>query len=193
MDQDLSKLEQQEIAEKKELTKADYEKVYIAYYPRILNFVLSRVTKKEDAEDITSLVFERVLKKLHDFQWQGITITSWIYRIARNAIIDYYRKNNERQKDASIESVGDYIVSSEEKIEQLIINDEEELKLYSALRNFDEEDQYLVYYKFFEDLSNKEIADITGLTETNVGTRLHRLRNKIKNLLEKNPNNDSKI
>jgi RNA polymerase sigma factor (sigma-70 family) len=185
MQPDLSKEEQQEIAEKKELTNKDYEKIFIAYQPRIFNFICSRVSKKEDAEDITSIVFERVLKKLRDFQWQGITITSWIYRIARNAIIDYYRKNSERQKDASVESIGDFIVSNDEKIEQLIINDEEELVLYNAIRTFSEEDQYLVYYKFFEDLSNKEIAEIMNLTETNVGTRLHRLRNKIKSILDK--------
>ncbi len=182
----LSREEQEKIAKKDKLTQKDYKLIYESYYTRIFNFINARVIRREDAEDLASVVFERVLKKLSDFQWQGITITSWIFRIARNAIIDHYRKTSDRDKDPSIEQIGDFLVSNEEKIEQTIIDNEDEIKLYNAIREFKEKDQLLIYYKFFEDLSNKEIAEITGMTETNVGTRLHRIRSKIKDILEKN-------
>jgi len=61
--------------------------------------------------------------------------------------------------------------------------DDEEKALYDALRELGSNDQYLIYYKFFEGLSNKDIADITGMTETNIGTRLHRIRKKIADII----------
>lgn len=181
---DLTKKEQEAIAKKKKLTNKDFEIIYKTYYLRVFNFVNSRTSKSEDAEDITALVFERVLKKLGDFQWQGITITSWIYRIARNAIIDFYRKDSDRKKDSSVEQIGDFLESTDEKIETILIDGEEEIVLFNSLRELGEEDQFLVYYKFFEELSNKEISDLTGISETNVGTKLHRLRKKLRGLIE---------
>lgn len=186
---DLSIQEQEDLAKKHKLTKKDFETVYNAYHQRIFNFINSRVTNSQDAEDITSLVFERVMKKLEDFRWQGITITSWIYRIARNAIIDYYRKYSERNRDSSIERVGDFLVSHEEKIEEIMISDEEVKGLYKSIKYLKEEDQFLIYYKFFEEMSNKEISEATGLSETNVGTKLHRIRQKLAKLIKKSTKN----
>lgn len=182
----LSREEQEKLAKKEELTAADYQLIYEAYYDKIFYFINSRVKKREDAEDLTSLVFEKVLKKLADFKWQGVTITTWIYRIARNAVIDFYRKNNDRKKDSSVEEIGNFIESDDQHIESILIDDEEEIKLYKALRNFSESDQYLIYYKFFEEMSNQDISELTGMSETNVGTRLHRLRNKLKKIIETN-------
>ncbi|MBP9759121.1 sigma-70 family RNA polymerase sigma factor [Candidatus Dojkabacteria bacterium] len=179
----LSREEQEILAKKEELTNEDYKVIYEAYYDNIFYFVHSRIKKREDAEDITSLVFEKVLKKLKDFKWQGVTITTWIYRIARNAIIDSYRKNNDRTKDSSIEEIGNFIESEDRHIESILIDGEEEIKLYKALRTFNENDQYLIYYKFFEEMSNQDISKVTGMSETNVGTRLHRLRNKLKKII----------
>lgn len=180
----LTREEQEALAKKEELTAEDYHIIYEAYYDKILYFINMRVKKREDAEDLTSLVFEKVLKKLGDFKWQGVTITTWIYRIARNAVIDFYRKNNDRVKDSSIEEIGNFIESEDKHIESILIDDEEEIKLYRSLRDFKEEDQYLIYYKFFEEMSNQDIAKLTGMSETNVGTRLHRLRSKLKKILE---------
>jgi RNA polymerase sigma factor (sigma-70 family) len=181
---ELTKEEQKALAEKKSLTPKDYELIFRVYHPRVYNFIRTRITKKEDVEDITSLVFERVLKKLQDFQWQGTTITSWIFRIARNAIIDHYRKFSERAKDPSVEDVGEYVPSTELRLDTQLINGEEESALYNAIREFKQEDQFLIYYKFFEERSNQAISEITGISETNVGTRLHRIRTKLRALIE---------
>lgn len=179
----LSREEQELLAKKDELSEEDYAVIFEAYHDKIYYFINSRIRKREDAEDLTSLVFEKVLKKLKDFKWQGVTITTWIYRIARNAVIDFYRKNNERAKDSSIEEIGNFIESEEKHIESILVDGEEELRLYKALRNFGESDQYLIYYKFFEEMSNQDISKLIGMSETNVGTRLHRLRNKLKKII----------
>jgi RNA polymerase sigma factor (sigma-70 family) len=66
------------------------------------------------------------------------------------------------------------------------IKDEEENVLYNMLREFNEKEQYLLYYKFFEDLTNKEISKIVGISESNVGTKLYRIRKKLKIILQSN-------
>jgi len=155
------------------------------YYDKIYKFVLRRVSKPEVAEDLTGDIFEKVYKKIHDFQWQGITVIAWIYRIARNRVIDYYRKNNKRKTNVALADVANYVVSATLNVEVEIQADEEEQALFNAIGELEETDQYLVYYKFFESMSNKEISKLTGLTETNIGTKLFRIRKKIGKIIKK--------
>lgn len=144
------------------------------------------MTNQTVAEDLTSEVFEKVLISLSDFRWQGITVSAWIFKIARNHIIDYYRKSDKYKGDKSLEEVINFVESKIPSVDIEAEADEEEVELYDALRELDEEEQYLIYYKFFEELSNKQIADIIDLSETNVGTKLHRTRRKLQKIIQKN-------
>ena len=65
------------------------------YYPKIFRYVLSRVKNREDAEDITSEVFVRMVKSLDK---QNGNFQSWLLRIASNLTVDYFRKNTSRNK-----------------------------------------------------------------------------------------------
>lgn len=123
-----------------------------------------------------------------DYQWQGISVSAWIYRIARNHLIDYYRKQNKYKNDKSFDDVVNIVESNLPTAETEIVRDEEDIILYRAIRELDEEDQYLVYYKFFEGMSNSQISQIIGQTETNVGTRLHRIRKRMKKLIDNKSN-----
>lgn len=140
--------------------------------------------RPEVAEDLTGDIFEKILKSLNDFQWQGITVSAWIFRVARNHIIDYYRKNNKHKQDTPLEDVVNLITSGAPGVEAELENNQAEASLYMAIRELPEQDQYLIYYKFFEEMSNKKIAKLTGLSETNIGTRLHRIRRKLEKLLK---------
>jgi len=173
-----------EFAQKKFFSKKDFESLYKYYKLKVFEFVARRVSIKEVAEDITSEIFEKIYKSLSDFKWQGITISAWIFRIARNSVIDYYRKNEKRKHDTSIYDYDNILESPLKQAEEMIIEDENHIALYNAIREFQEKDQYLIYYKFFEDLSNKDIAKLMKLSETNVGTRLHRLRKKLAKIIK---------
>ncbi len=120
---------------------------------------------------------------MNDFQWQGIAISAWVFRIARNHLIDYYRKQNKYKNDKSLDEIINIVESTLPNADFEMQRDEEDILLYNAIKEVDEEDQYLVYYKFFEEMSNSEIADLTGMTETNIGTRLHRIRKKLAKII----------
>jgi RNA polymerase sigma-70 factor (ECF subfamily) len=138
-----------------------------------------RVTSKEVAEDLTSEIFEKVYKTINDFQWQGVTLSAWLFRIARNHLIDYYRKNNKFKNDTSLDEIIDIVVSNSTPIEKQIEESETEVNLFKSISELEQEDQYLIYYKFYEEMSNKQISELTGISETNIGTKLHRIRKKL--------------
>ncbi len=165
--------------------KSNFDKIYKQYHDHVLNFLKKRVNQKSVCEDLASEVFEKAFKSIDDFKWQGVTISSWIFRIARNLLTDYYRKVGRRGTMISLGDVEEFLEDEKVGSVDRVIEDEEERALFDALREFKEKDQYLVYYKFFEDLSNKEIAQITGLKESNVGTRLYRIRKKLRKYLKK--------
>lgn len=173
------------VLEKKSFSKKDFSKLYKEMYKRVYEFVYKRIGTKEVSEDLTSDIFEKIYKSIDDFKWQGINVSAWIYRIARNRIIDYYRKSAKRRNDSSIYDLSNIIKSDEKKEDEIMLEREEYTYLYNSIREFNEEDQYLIYYKFFEELSNKEISDLTQLSETNVGTRLHRIRKKLLKIIKK--------
>jgi RNA polymerase sigma-70 factor (ECF subfamily) len=173
------------ILHQRSFTTKDFEPLYELFHGKVYNFVLRRVSSKEIAEDITSEIFEKIYKSLPDFQWQGVTISAWIFRIARNAVIDHYRKNSKRKNDASIDDFSNSLESPLKKAEDLMIEREEHVILYDAIREFPDQDQYLIFYKFFEELSNKDIAKLMKMSETNVGTRLHRVRRKLGKIIAK--------
>jgi len=173
---------------KERFSKSDFTKLYKLFNKKILDFLSKKVASKEIAEDLTAEVFEKVFKTIDDYQWQGISVSAWIYRIARNHLIDYYRKQNKFKDDKSFDDVVNIVESNLPTAETEIVRDEEDIILYRAIRELGEADQYLIYYKFFEDMSNSQIAQIVGQTETNVGTRLHRIRKKMEKLIGKQSN-----
>jgi len=71
------------------------------------------------------------------------------------------------------------VASSAPSNDSVIWTGEVEKGLFESISELSEKDQYLIYYKFFEELSNKQIAKITGYSETNIGTKLHRIRKKL--------------
>lgn len=95
---------------------------------------------------------------------------------------------NKFKNDKSFEDIVNLVESGLPSAEMEIERDEEDILLFNALKELPEDDQYLVYYKFFEEMSNSRIAQITGLSETNIGTKLHRIRKKLAKLIKDTAN-----
>ncbi len=165
--------------------RRNFDPLYRKYYPVVAGYIRKRVENKELTEDLASKTFEKALKGLDNFQWQGVSFSAWLFRIARNVLNDYFRSRKRRPADVSWDVIQPFIEDKGIKPDEQVIMDEDELKLYQIMAKLEKEDQYLLYYKFFEGLTNVKIARITGLSETNVGTRLYRIRGKMKEFLER--------
>src|SRR5512145_1116864 len=87
--------------EKKLVTAAQadpqrFEQLYVHYQPPIQRFIMAKLANKEVSEDLTAQVFEKALKNIHTFEWQGNSFSSWLYQIAKRVIIDYLRQQKRR-------------------------------------------------------------------------------------------------
>ena len=181
---------EEKVVRKAQRNSQDFSPLYKHYSPAIFNYFLRRLANKTEAEDLASQVFEKALKGLSDYQWQGLPFSAWLFRIARHSLIDYYRRENQKTiKEKELPAVE--IVSKEKSPIDIICADEESRELHELLRELPERERKIVYLKFFEGYTNRTISKLTGLTETNVGTIIYRtvicLREKLFQSLNSRP------
>ncbi len=158
--------------------------IYDHYYPRIYNYVRYRVGEQEIAEDITALVFERALTRINQFLPQRGSLTGWLFGIARHAVRDYLR-HQKRHRLLSLDILTSQ-KSTEPQPEQIIIKNDLHTQVLKAVSGLRDRDKDLIALKFGASLTNREIAILTGLTESNVGVILYRAVLKLrKKLVEK--------
>lgn len=71
--------------------------IYEEYFNRIYRYMAVRLGNISEAEDLTEQVFLNMLESIKSFKWKGIPFSAWLFRIAHNQVIDYYRKMSKRQ------------------------------------------------------------------------------------------------
>ncbi|HID92377.1 TPA: sigma-70 family RNA polymerase sigma factor [Candidatus Peregrinibacteria bacterium] len=132
----------------------------------VYKFCFFRVPTKELAEDITSDVFLTVWNKLDTYsKSSGIKFKSWVFRIAQNKIIDFFRKNKD-----TLELKTDILI--EDKVSKLAFNKVEndflKVRLQKALNSIAYTQSQSLILKYFSQLENSEIAEIMEKSETAV-------------------------
>lgn len=160
----------------------NFDKIYATYSERIRNYLRPRVNNDSHiADDLTSQTFEKALKNIKKFKWQGASFTSWLYTIANNTLIDYYRKN---KKEVDLEPDHFKNINDETiELEDLIIQMDTNSRLKKSLNKLPEREKKAILLKFYEGQSNKEIAKELSLSETNVGTIIYRATKKLKEII----------
>ena len=76
---------------------AAFSALYEHYYDSIFRYVSFRTGNTAEAEDITAEVFVRMIESIHRFKWKGYPFSSWLFRIAHNLVVDFYRKKGRRR------------------------------------------------------------------------------------------------
>ncbi len=135
--------------------------LYDRYIKKIYDFVYFKTNHKETAEDLVSIIFSKALKNIDKFDNKG-TFSSWIYRIARNTVIDYYRT---KKSNANIEDVWDLADDSNIEIDLDSKQKLTEVKKY--LSKLKSEQRDIIIMRVWQEMSYKEIAEIVGKSEAN--------------------------
>lgn len=159
-----------------------FTELYDKYFDQIYRYIFRRTSgKKEITYDITSQTFLDALSHIHQFTWQGFPLSSWLYKIARNNVIKYYKKAG-RDNTTPLEkaySLSDEKQDTQKKAENILANDQ----INEMMSKLDPDECEILRLKFFEGVSNIEIADILGLSVSNVGVKVFRTLKKAKALL----------
>lgn len=158
-----------------------FSEVYDSFLTPIYRFVFFRVPSEGDAEDITSEVFFKTWKNLKKYKSQeGASFSSWIFKIAHNEIVDFYRQRKESVELSDEIADETPVLSGPQETERHI----EHERLKKVLATLPKMQAEALILKFFSDRSNGEIAEILGKTETAIRILQSRGLKALKSVLE---------
>ena len=136
--------------------------MYQHYFPKIYNFVYYRVYNHQTCEDIVSDIFLKVLEHAGSFNPQRAEFSTWLYAIARNAVIDYYRKT--KPSSGNMEEFMDTLAYSLDFEEAYrIYHDEKNGEIESLISVLNNLEQHVIHMRYFQGYSGKETAQKLGI------------------------------
>lgn len=156
-------------------TEADWEALYRQELPRIYNFFRYRVGNSAVAEDLTSLTFEKAWGARHRYRRDLAAFSTWLFTIARNVATDHFRRSHH---EVPLEEISRHAGTHDPEAEVLRRAENERLAI--LLAELPERERDLLSLKYGAGLTNRAIAQVTGLSESNIGTILHRTIGKLR-------------
>src|SRR6266404_5128186 len=143
------------ISKAKKGEEAAFAQIYELYFKKIYRFIYYRVGHKEVAEDFAEEVFLKAFGKIAS-QNQSESFEGWLYQIARNLVIDYYRSKKVTVALDEIENTLEY----ETNVVDVVSLEHDQKILLRLIKQLAPEQQVVIKLKFFEDLDNQEIAEL---------------------------------
>lgn len=159
----------------------DWEAAYKEYLPRVFNFLYYQVNDELIAEDLTAAVFEKAWRGRARFRRNLSAFMTWLFTIARSVAIDYFRKS---KFEIPLEAVREQ--TDPVPLEEIVQRHQDFAQLRYALSQLPERERELIAFKYGAELNNREIARLTRLSESNVGTILNRTVEKLRIKMEIN-------
>ncbi len=144
--------------------------LYDRYVEKIYKFLYFRTFDQQLAEDITSQVFLKVMNKISTFNESKGTFQAWLYQIARNLLIDEYRKQKPTDNiDAHFDLASG--INLEAETGQTLTNE----ALHKLLMTLPAEAQELITMRLWQEMPYAEIAAVTGKTEGSLKMQFSRI------------------
>lgn len=159
-----------------------FSELYEYFFPRVYNFLFSRMKNSDAADEVVSIAFEKVFLHLKSYDAEKAAFSTWIFRIASNAMLDYYRHRQRCSED----SWGDGFTPADDLQkgpEQQLMLSEDIRALLQAVDGLKERERDIIALKYWSGLSNREIAAIKQMSEGNVGVVLFRAVGSLKKML----------
>lgn len=150
-------------------TEANFEALYRAELPRIYNFFRYRIGDDQLAEDLTSTTFEKAWRNRERYRDDLAAFSTWLFTIARRVAQDYFRKH---RNEIPLEKISN--ISAGELVEDISQQSADFAHLSVLLARLADRERELLSLKYGAGLTNREIARLSGLSESNVAVILHR-------------------
>lgn len=152
------------------------------YVDQIGAYIQRETGDPDLTDDLTSATFEKAFKNLASYQDQGVPFTAWLYRIARNEMNMYWRKNNRLQP-----LVGRFV--SPINVEQMVHTSTLHQDVVVAMDRLSVRDKDVLRLHFFEGMSHTEMAEILDCSTRNVAVRLHRALSRLRKIVDRDGGN----
>ena len=152
-----------------------FEQLYRQSRDDLYAYLAEMLRDRSAAEEVTASVFERAYRKRRNFDPQRGQARAWLFGIARNAALDELRR---RKRQAQL--TADPADLEAEAVDAHAERGARRAAVAEALAELAPRDRELVALKYFAGLSNAEIAAILGISESNAGTKLHRVLTELR-------------
>ena len=152
----------------------DMEQIYKQYFETVNKYLFCLTHNSDISEELTQETFYRAVKKINTFKGD-CKISVWLCQIAKNLWYDELKKN---KKVENIEE--DFLIQSEDDLEEEVILKESKLDLYKRLQKLDKQTREVIYLRITGELSFKEIGDILNKTENWARVTFYRGKQKLK-------------
>jgi RNA polymerase sigma-70 factor (ECF subfamily) len=155
------------------LAREDLDGLFTEYYPRIFNYIYYRTLNAALADDLVGTVMLNIVRGYKTFDATKGKLDAWVFRVARNALFSHFRKARDV---VDVDSVPEKVFSYED--EDAL--DERGTMVRKLLEVLSDDERELVYLKYWEELSNKEISERLGINASTVSTKLWRANEKMR-------------
>lgn len=129
------------------MKKDKREEIFLEYNLKVRNYILGKVNNFHLAEDLCSEVFDKIYAKLNTFDNKKASLSTWVFTIARNTLIDYYRTNHQ-----NLELKEDINIEVEQDNEGLICNTDNLEKLADALNELSEKEKKVIILHYYDNI-----------------------------------------
>lgn len=155
--------------------EVDWDAVYRQELPRVYNYFRYRLGDNALAEDLTSATFEKAWRAREKYKRDRAAFSTWLFTIARNVAIDHLRTHRAHLSFDELEKI-----PASDSPHETYTRQAELEQLGALLQQLNEHERELIALKYGAERNNREIAQQLGMSESNVGTTLHRVVNKLR-------------
>lgn len=159
------------------------ERLYRSLYTPTYSYVRYRVEDRETAEDMTSQVFICLLERIASYDPARGPFKPWFYALTRNVIADHFRGRR-----LTLEPLRNFITQIFDpgpSPEEALVGRDRRASVLAALECLSARERDVLGLKYAFDLGNREIAEVTGLAESNVGVIVYRSLRKMRGILDR--------
>lgn len=140
-----------------------FGKIYDEYVDPIFRYVYYKVGNFAEAQDLTGQTFLKAFENIDSYQMREVAFSSWLYRIAHNLVVDFFRKESKRERVPIDENLPATPSNRGNPVETVIADLDSE-RLYKALQKLTHNQREVIVLKFIDNLSNAQVAEIMGIS-----------------------------
>jgi RNA polymerase sigma-70 factor (ECF subfamily) len=153
--------------------------LYEKYFPKIYNYAFMQMGDVQAAEDLASDVMLKMIESIQKYTFRGLPFGAWVFRIARNRLIDLHRRRKRRGEVDLSETLSSALANPQVLTERAL----ERGQLQIALKHLTDEQRQVIVLKFIEGFDNRSAGKIMGRSEGAIKSLQHRALGALRRLL----------
>ncbi|HUF54292.1 MAG TPA: sigma-70 family RNA polymerase sigma factor [Dehalococcoidia bacterium] len=154
--------------------------LYQTYYPKIYNYAFMQMGDVQAAEDLASDVMLKMIEAIGTYKFQGLPFGAWVFRIARNRIIDLHRRRKRRGEVDLSETISTALANPQVLAERAL----ERGQIQIALKHLTPEQRQVIVLKFIEGFDNRSVGKIMGRSEGAIKSLQHRALGALRRIMQ---------